>query len=90
MEHRPFLEWNRAEKRRGMNVPGVAYRADGNRSTVVVSELSYDGCRLLASDSFTVGECVTLVVMSLGAEINATVRWARQGKVGLRFADGAA
>jgi hypothetical protein len=71
-----------------MEVPAIIYYADGTRTSVVLSELSYAGCRLLASEDFVIGERVTLVAMSLGAEVQAIIRWATPGEVGLRFADG--
>lgn len=85
MEHRPFREWSRSEARREFDVPAVAYRPDGSRSSVVLSELSYEGCRLAASDRFDIGEELILVVLEFGTEIAATVRWAAPGELGLRF-----
>ncbi|MCA1653614.1 MAG: PilZ domain-containing protein [Sphingomicrobium sp.] len=89
MRHRQFIEWTRAEERRHLDVPAIAYREDGSRIGVLMSDLSYEGCRLATDKGFASGERITLVVMELGTEILAEVRWASPGKLGARFLDGA-
>lgn len=90
MPQRALVNWTRTEERRGMDVPAIAYGQDGTRKAVVLSDLSYEGCRLSTPDEFSIGERVTLVIFELGAEIEATIRWAAPGKLGVRFSDHAA
>lgn len=72
-----------------MERPAIAYRQDGARIGVVISDLSYDGCRLNTDKLFEVGEKLTLVIMDLGAEVDATVRWSASSQIGVRFLWGA-
>lgn len=82
-----FLTWARSEQRRGVEIPAIAYRQDGTRMGVLVSDLSYEGCRLAVNREVWTDKQITLVVFELGAEIDATVCWAAEGKVGLRFGE---
>jgi NOL1/NOP2/fmu family ribosome biogenesis protein len=85
MQQNKAAEWLRAELRRPTERPAIAYREDGSRIGVLISDLSYDGCRLSVSGEFAVGEKLTLVIMELGAELAAMVRWTATGQVGVRF-----
>lgn len=77
--------WLRAELRRPVERPAIAYREDDSRIGVLISDLSYDGCRLSADKDIQIGENLTLIVMELGAEVAATVKWAASGQVGVQF-----
>jgi hypothetical protein len=59
-------------------------RADGSRARVLVSDMSYEGCRFLAEQAFEQGECVTFTMPQMGS-IEAQVRWVSGDCVGLRF-----
>lgn len=85
--HDSFMRWARSEERRGVEIPTIAYRQDGKRVGVLMSDLSYDGCLLRAHDDIGEDEEITLVIFELGAEVPATVRWAREGKLGIRFGE---
>ena len=85
MQQRQFIEWARKEQRRQTDLPAIAYRQDGSRLGVVMSDISYEGCQLSAPDEFVVGELVTIVVLKLGAEMVAEVKWTASGKSGALF-----
>ena len=86
MEHRTFREWARSQDRRDIDVPAIGYREDGSRLGLVLSNLSYEGCQLKSNKEFDPGERLTLVVLELGAEVTATIRWCSDGRAGAQFA----
>jgi hypothetical protein len=53
---------------------------------VLVHDLSYDGCQIEAPAPLFEGDSVQLSVQGRGV-IEATVRWFKDGRAGLRFAD---
>ena len=53
-------------------------------SDVKVSNLSYGGCQLRSGDEFEAGEVVELRIIKRGA-VAAEIRWANQGRAGVRF-----
>ncbi len=80
-----FLTWARAEERRDVEIPAIAYRRDGKRLGVLISNLSYDGCLIATQDEVAEGDPLTIVIFELGAEIETVVRWTKDGKLGVRF-----
>jgi len=77
--------WVERDDRRGVDVPAMAYRADGSSLAVKLGNISYDGCQLEADTIFSIGEKVTLALPRMG-EVKAQIRWAAQdGKAGARF-----
>ena len=88
MQQRQFIEWARKEKRRQTELPAIAYRQDGSRHGVVMSDISYEGCQLSAPNEFIVGEQITIVVPKTGAEMVAEVKWTASGKSGALFVQG--
>lgn len=57
-------------------------RACGNSEQVIVEDISIDGCAIRGW--FKPDEHVTLTLPRLGT-FNASVRWARGGRAGLKF-----
>ena len=53
-------------------------------SDVILSDLSYKGCQIRSLDAFKPGEILELRVIKRGL-IQAEIRWARQGRAGVRF-----
>jgi len=80
-----FLDWARSQERRGVEIPAIAYRSDGKRLGVLISDLSYDGCQLSVSEDIQPDEKLTIVIFELGTEILATVRWRQGNRHGVRF-----
>jgi len=74
----------RAE-RHDVELPAVAYRADGTTFGVTLRNMSYNGCLLVADAAFTIGEKLRLAVPLMG-EMRAQVRWAsNEGRAGACF-----
>ena len=78
----------RRERRRSVDLVGLAFRPDGSRSVVEVSNISFDGCQF-AGDQFDPSEALRLVIPDRG-EMDAKVRWAANGKTGACFDSNAA
>ena len=74
----------RQETRRPVDMRAFAVPQGGAVAEGLISDLSYDGCRLECSPMPGEGEQLELRVMRLGV-IQAEVRWARGGRAGCRF-----
>ena len=74
----------RREARQKVDVPAVAFRRDGSRSVVAVSDLSYEGCQFSGGPVLSAEERIRLLVPYRG-DINARVRWASQESAGASF-----
>jgi hypothetical protein len=73
----------RRERRRSVDLVGLAFRGDGSRSVVSISDISFEGCRLSGGE-FEMKEGIRLVIPERG-EMGARVRWASKGKSGALF-----
>ena len=82
-----FLDWARSEDRRQVEVPAIVYRTDDTRMGVLISDLSYEGCQLAVSQNVPIGEQIRIVILELGAEVSAVVRWAAASKLGVQFCE---
>ncbi|HEU5481829.1 MAG TPA: PilZ domain-containing protein [Sphingomicrobium sp.] len=51
---------------------------------VLVTDLSYEGCRIESSETFELGERFDLRVLGLGSA-DAEIRWTANGLAGVRF-----
>ena len=79
------VDWSAArELRRKAYFDVVAHRSDGTSCSVIVTDLSGDGCQFRTDMQFDVGEFVELNHELLGS-LSAEVRWACAGRVGLKF-----
>jgi hypothetical protein len=72
----------RAE-RRAVSLRGFALNAKHD-SDIIVSDVSYTGCRFRSEDKFKKGEVVELRIIKRGAS-EAEICWARDGSAGARF-----
>jgi hypothetical protein len=84
---REISDWAPRGLRRPARLVASAQWADGTSSPVVVTNLSYSGCRLAPEQRFVRGETVRLVLPELG-QVDAHIRWVRNGKAGARFLTG--
>ena len=75
----------RSEPRSPLHYAGLAFRADGRRSAVTVSDMSLGGLQIEGA-SFEDDDEFRLVIPHRG-DINARVRWASPGIAGARFDD---
>ena len=74
----------RAE-RHEVDLPALAFRADGTSLGVTLRNMSYNGCLLVADAAFAIGEKLRLAVPLMG-EMRAQVRWAsNEGRAGACF-----
>jgi hypothetical protein len=70
-------------ERHAVSFRGIVTLKDGSTFPVRLVDLSYDGCRIEASNVFNVGDPVSLSVR--GGVIDSMVRWASDGEAGLLF-----
>ena len=80
MEMKTFI---RRADRHAVDMRGFAL-SPARDSDVTVSNLSYGGCQLRSGDEFETGEVVELCIIKRGA-VAAEIRWADQGRAGVRF-----
>lgn len=76
--------WVKRGQRRDVELPAILYREGDSKIAVVVSNISYDGCRIRSGQVLQPGECFTLVLPKLG-EIGAQVQWSSPQDAGARF-----
>ena len=72
--------------RRPVEFPAHLVFGGGLVLDVRVLDLSYDGCRIDVPRAMFEGDAVQLSVQGRGV-IDATVRWCKDGRAGLKFAD---
>ena len=78
-------EWlNRSGGRRDVDFAALIDRTDGSRHCGRITNLSYDGCQIVADARLAVGEKVLLLVPAFG-EIRAEVRWVTDDSAGALF-----
>ena len=88
IERKP-IDWVARANRNRTSVNGVAYRSDGSWVRVHMTNLSYDGCKLLTDQPFDIGEQLTLVLPRM-SHMAVQVRWTGENEVGVRFLLGTA
>ncbi len=86
MIKRPMSQWV-MRNRKATSLGGVAYRPDGSWVRVHLTNLSYDGCRIITEQDFDIGEALTLLLPRM-RRLNVQVRWVRNGEAGVRFVNG--
>jgi hypothetical protein len=77
-------DWLSRSARRHVSLIGTARRADGGSLRVLVSNLSYEGCKLMSEKRLSIGEIVNVTMPGLGT-MSAQVRWTAENKAGLSF-----
>lgn len=77
-------EWAGRKERHLVEIDAVAYRVDGTKISVRLTNLSEQGCRLDANDDFKIGERLSIAVPRMG-QLKARVRWALAGSAGAQF-----
>ena len=77
------------EARFEIRLPGFANLADRSTVSLIVADLSYEGCKVDTPVALLPGSRISLSVAQLGV-LEATVRWYRNGKAGLSFTPQAA
>jgi hypothetical protein len=86
MEREP-IDWSDRQARRTARLQAIGVWADGSSSTVLVSNLSYDGCEMQSNRGFEQGEVVRLALPGRG-RIQAQIRWVKDNRAGAKFLTG--
>jgi hypothetical protein len=77
-------EWAGRKDRHPVEIDAVAYRIDGTKIPVRLTNFSEQGCRIEAADQFQIGERLSIAVPRMG-QLKARVRWALPGSAGAQF-----
>ena len=80
-------DWVPRGRRQSARLTARAQMPDGTRHTVVVTELSYEGCKLSSNRPFVKGQSLVLSVPGRG-EVVAQIRWIKDGWAGAKFVTG--
>ena len=80
-------DWLPRVRRQPARLTARALMPDGTKYTVVVTDLSYEGCKISSNRPFSKGQTVTLSVPGRG-EIVAHIRWIKDGWAGAKFVTG--
>ena len=72
-----------------VHLSGTAVLSDGRRIPVEITNLSRDGCQLVAGETLGIGEPVYINAPTLDG-VKGTIRWSLFGSAGVRFAGVAA
>lgn len=80
-------DWIERGRRQTARLTARALMPDGTKRTVVVTEMSYEGCKISSNRPFVKGQSVMLFVPGRG-EVVAQIRWIRDGWAGAKFVTG--
>lgn len=72
------------KERHPVEIDAVAYRDDGTKIPVKLTNFSEHGCRIDALDAFQIGERLSIAVPRMG-QLKARIRWALPGSAGAQF-----
>lgn len=81
---RELIDWKVRPVRRKLALPGTASNSAGCAFKILLSNISYEGCHLLAEYDLTVGEIIHVEVPGMG-RMQAQVRWVSEDQAGVRF-----
>ena len=74
----------RREPRQSIQMGAVAFRRDGSRWVVALSDISYEGCQFRGSAGLSADEAISLLVPDRGG-VGARVRWVANDRAGANF-----
>jgi hypothetical protein len=80
----PVQEMASRKERHEVEVDAVAYRADGTKASVKLSNLSHSGCRIDSPIDFHVGERLQIAIPRMGF-VRVQIRWVSPGSAGAKF-----
>jgi hypothetical protein len=83
MDREP-IDWSARSPRRPTAHSATVVLGDGREVRALVTNLSYDGCQLLAEAELCVGETLVLTLPERGST-EAQVRWTAGDKAGIKF-----
>ena len=64
--------------------PAVVVLPDGRRSSVMITDVSNEGCQVAGDETLPIGKIVRIELAG-GIIADASVRWQLQGRAGLQF-----
>lgn len=76
--------WVGRKDRHPVTVEAVIHRADGSITSVKLTNVSDEGCRIETGDDLTIGERLQVAIPGVG-QVKAQVRWALAGSAGAQF-----
>jgi len=76
--------WTPRNDRRSVDLAAFVHREDRPPLSVLVTDLTEQGCRISAEETLSIGEQFRLEIPHLGY-LQAQVRWALDGEAGARF-----
>jgi hypothetical protein len=77
-------EWVGRKDRHPVEIDAVAYRSDGTKIPVRLTNFSEHGCRIDAAEELQIGEHLSIAVPRMG-QLKAKIRWALAGSAGAQF-----
>lgn len=86
MDREP-ADWSSRSPRRPTAHQATICFGNGREVRALVTNLSYDGCQVIAEAELTVGETLVLVLADRGS-IDAQVRWTAEDRAGIKFLTG--
>lgn len=86
MDREP-VDWSSRSPRRPTAHQATICLDNGRQVRALVTNLSYDGCQVLAEAELTVGETLILILSDRGS-IEAQVRWTADDRAGIKFLTG--
>jgi hypothetical protein len=81
---RELIDWKTRAVRRKLALPGTAVSAQGRAFKILLSNISYEGCHLMAEHDLSVGEVIQIDIPGMG-RMQAQVRWSSDDHAGVRF-----
>jgi hypothetical protein len=76
--------WVGRKDRHPVEVEAVVHRGDGSETSVKVTNISDEGCRIESTEHFSIGERVTIAIPRMGT-VRAQIRWSHPDSAGARF-----
>jgi hypothetical protein len=67
-----------------VDLAAFVHRGEGPPLSVMVTDLTEQGCRITAGETLLIGEQIRLEIPRLGY-LNAQIRWSFEGQAGARF-----
>lgn len=76
--------WTPRNDRHAVDLAAVVHRGDGEPLSVMVKDLTEQGCRISTDETLLIGEQIRLEIPRLGY-LDAQIRWSFDGEAGARF-----
>ena len=76
--------WVGRKDRQPVAVDAVVHEEDGTETTVRLTDISDEGCRVEGERDFRIGQRVQIAIPEVG-RVSAQIRWALMGSAGAKF-----